>query len=156
MKKKWDVSRLVCQLVEAGIGSLDIVVDGVASLPFHQPSVSKVILTLNGGDLYLSESLPITLHFGCLFSPLFANDFGYFWVGKSRMLGYDLCLVMLTVKNESYKEHQCSSLSQRVLGHVKGQMDACALKRQSNRETAKEKGAVECLPFRGLGILGSG
>jgi hypothetical protein len=38
MKRKWVVSRLVYQLVEVGIGSLDIVVDGVASLPFtnHQ------------------------------------------------------------------------------------------------------------------------
>lgn len=54
--------------------------------------------------MYLSQSLPITLHFGCLFSPLFANNFRYLWVCESRILGNNLSLVMLAVKDESYKE----------------------------------------------------
>lgn len=131
MKRKWVVNRLIYQLVEAGIDNLDIVVDDVASLPIHQASVSTGHLHIQSSVLYLGQSFPITLHFRCLFSPLFADDFRYFRVCKSGMLGDDLCLVMLTVKNESYKEYQFSSLSQRSFGQViKEKRDASVMKDQ--------------------------
>jgi hypothetical protein len=64
---------------------------------------------------------------------------------------------MLTVKNKSYKEYQISSLSQRFLGQmIKEKGGASVVEHRSHRETRREKGAVDCLPFRGLGILGSG
>jgi hypothetical protein len=45
MKRKPVVSRWVYQLVEVDIDSQDIVVGGVASLPFHQSPVSTVNFT---------------------------------------------------------------------------------------------------------------
>ena len=114
MKRIWVLSRLVCHLVEVDIDSRDIVVDGVVSLPNSSISGQQGASPRFSNNAYLSKSFPVAFHFRRLLSPLFANDFGYFGVCKSRMLGDDLCLIMLTVKDESYKEYQFPSLDERL------------------------------------------
>ncbi len=53
---------------------------------------------------YLSKTLPLVLHLNRLVSPLLSNDLRNLGIGKSRVLGNDLALVVLTIKDESYKE----------------------------------------------------
>jgi len=56
------------------------------------------------------------------------------------MLGDDLCLVMLTVENERYKEYQFSSLSQRLFRQIiKKKGNASAAKHLSQHETRRRK-----------------
>jgi hypothetical protein len=46
---------------------------------------------------FLCKSFPTVFHFFRLSSPLFADDFRYFWIGEAGMLGYDLPLVVLSI-----------------------------------------------------------
>jgi hypothetical protein len=56
------------------------------------------------------------------------------------MLGDDLCLVMLTVENERYKEYQFSSLSQRLFRQIiKKKGNASTAKHLSQHETGRRK-----------------
>ena len=50
--------------------------------------------------LFFRKRFPLVLDFRRLVLPLFADDFGDLWVGKTRILGNDLGLMVLTVENE--------------------------------------------------------
>lgn len=78
--------------------------------------------------LLFSELLPFVLDFRRLVLPLFADDLGYLWIRKARVLGYNASLVMLSVQDEGYRK------------------SAFVRRRWSQHN----------MPFLGLGILGSG
>jgi hypothetical protein len=49
------------------------------------------------GFFFLGKCLPVLLYELRLGSPLFADDFGNVGISESRILGYDLGLVVLTI-----------------------------------------------------------
>lgn len=79
-------------------------------------STSTILRHPPHGISYFSQSLPVFLDFWCLLFPLFANDLGYLRIGKSRMLGDDLSLVVLAIKDESYKEVRYRVHCRRIFG----------------------------------------
>lgn len=52
--------------------------------------------------LFFGESFPLVLHFRRLVAPLLADDLGYYWIGKTGILGDDLSLMMLAIEDECY------------------------------------------------------
>jgi hypothetical protein len=50
--------------------------------------------------LLFGEGLPLVFDFGCLVTPLLADDLRYLWIGETRVLSDHLSLMMLAVKDE--------------------------------------------------------
>lgn len=59
------------------------------------------ILLLMSQLLFLRQTLPLTLNLLRLVSPLLTNNLRNLRIRKPRMLGHDVCLIMLAVQNES-------------------------------------------------------
>lgn len=59
------------------------------------------ILLLMAEFLFLSKRFPLVLGLWRLILPLLANDLGDLWIGKTRVLGNNLRLVLLTIEDES-------------------------------------------------------
>ncbi len=54
--------------------------------------------------LLFGKLLPLVLNALGLLLPLFAYEFGYLWVGKARMLGGEMALPGLSIKDECCRE----------------------------------------------------
>lgn len=97
---KWSLRRdyCSCHFDAVDIDSQGIAVDGESFpparwsvLPQHSDGTRKS---------YLGQVLPVSLYFGRRLSPVVADDLGDLWIGQTRMLSHDMCLMMLTVQDE--------------------------------------------------------
>lgn len=101
----WVLLRWASLRVAVGICNLGIVSDVVAFLPVQYQFELSTAMYIT----YLSKLFPFVLHVQGLFAPLFANDLGYLGVRESWVLRNDLGLMMLAIKDESYKENDPGS-----------------------------------------------
>jgi hypothetical protein len=91
------------------------------------------ILLLMAGFLFLGKCFPLILGFLRKLSPLLPDDLGYIGVSESWILRHHCCLVVLAIENECW---DCVSMTTKTEAH--------------NSYVGMH------VPFRGLGILGSG
>lgn len=94
-----------------------IVLDALPFLPRYCVK-SKLGADLKESTSYLCQVLPNLLLVFALSLPLFADDLGDFRIGKSRIAGDDVMLVMLAIKNKCYKElvaHEYTSANKKGL-----------------------------------------